>query len=142
MSRDPQEIVSTLLASGKGILAADETARRFDALGIPSTWQSGRTYREMLFTTPGAAKFISSVIMQEETIHQNGSPGSKPWPIGFSFGRALQDPALEAWRGLDENPMAGQQALYQRACCNCAACLGTYTDEMEITSSAAPGEPP
>ncbi len=338
MNRDLQQIASTLVGRGKGILAADETVptltRRFDALGISSTEQSRRAYREMLFTARGEAEYISGVIMQHETIHQNSStglplvqvladegilpgikvdaganrlagsaaetvtegldglrdrlaqyrglgarfakwraviritdalpsrtcihvnahalaryaalsqeqefvpivepevlrsgshtidrceevtnavlftvfnelveqgvaleamllkpnmviagdqcpqqatqhevavatfrclrqyvppavpgivflsggqgerlatahlnainqlPGSKPWPISFSFGRALQDSALKSWHGRDENLMAGQQALYQRARCNGAACLGTYTEEMEET---------
>jgi fructose-bisphosphate aldolase class I len=331
-------IATTLIASGKGILAADETVptltHRFDALGIASTEQSRRTYREMLFTTPGAAECISGVIMQHETIHQNGAagvpfaevlaaqgilpgikvdsgakalagspdetvtegldglrerlaeyrglgarfpkwraviridaalpslkcvsanahalaryaalcqeqalvpivepevlmdgshtiqrgeeitgivlhsvfyalaeqgvaleamllkpnmviageecsasasvhdvasatlrclrrhvpaavpgivflsggqdersatahlnainrqPGPKPWTVSFSYGRALQDPALQAWHGLDENLAAGQQALYRRLRCNSAASLGTYTGPMEET---------
>jgi len=61
----------------------------------------------------------------------NELPGPKPWTITFSYGRALQDPALEAWHGLDENLNAGQQALYLRARCNGAASMGTYTDAME-----------
>ena len=48
----------------------------------------------------------------------NRLPGPKPWKISFSYGRALQDPALEAWHGRDENLAAGQQALYRRARCN------------------------
>ena len=55
----------------------------------------------------------------------------KPWKISFSYGRALQDPALEAWHGKKENFNAGQQALYHRARCNGAASLGKYTVEME-----------
>ena len=54
----------------------------------------------------------------------NRLPGHKPWTITFSYGRALQDPALEAWHGLDENLKAGQQALYHRARCNGAASMG------------------
>jgi fructose-bisphosphate aldolase class I len=61
----------------------------------------------------------------------NRLPGSKPWTITFSYGRALQDPALEAWHGRDENLTAGQQALYHRARCNGAASRGAYTDQME-----------
>jgi fructose-bisphosphate aldolase, class I len=65
---------------GKGILAADETiptlTRRFDTLGIPTTEKSRRTYREMLFTSPGAAEFISGVIMYDETIRQKSSGGT------------------------------------------------------------------
>ena len=45
----------------------------------------------------------------------NRLPGPKPWKISFSYGRALQDPALEAWHGRDENLQAGQRALYRRA---------------------------
>jgi fructose-bisphosphate aldolase, class I len=344
MSPDLQQTAKTLVAKGKGILAADETpltlTKRFDALGIPSTEQSRRTYREMLFTTPGGAEFISGVIMQDETIRQkgvtgaplaqmvadqgilpgikvdtgakrlagspaetvtegldglrdrlaayrdlgarfakwraviridgdlpshacvsanahalaryaalcqeeqlvpivepevlmngahtidrcekvtatvllavfkalagqgvtleaillkpnmvvsgkecstqasveevatatlrclrryvpaavpgivflsggqgaplatthlnaiNGLPGPKPWTISFSYGRALQDPALEAWHGREENLSNAQRALYQRECCNGAACLGTYTDAMEAAWLATGG---
>jgi fructose-bisphosphate aldolase class I len=334
--QDLESIAATLVANGKGILAADETVptltKRFDTLGIPSTEQSRRAYREMLFTPPAIAEFISGVIMHDETIRQKssdgtplvqvvsrqailpgikvdtgakplaGSPdekvtegldglrdrlseyygmgarfakwraviriadmlpspacvsanahalaryaalsqeqrlvpivepevlmdgphaigrceevtglvlhavfhalfaqrvslesmllkpnmvipgkesthsasveevaiatirclrrhvpaavpgivflsggqedrvatahlnainqlrGAKPWKISFSYGRALQDPALEAWHGRDENLKAGQEALYHRARCNGAASLGTYNDEME-----------
>jgi fructose-bisphosphate aldolase, class I len=340
MSQGLEGIAAALVASGKGILAADETVptltKRFDALGIKSTEQSRRTYREMLFTPPGAAEFISGVIMHDETIRQksaggtplvqvlssqgiapgikvdtgakplagapgesvtegldglrdrlaayydmgarfakwravirinnalpssacvsanahalaryaalcqeqhlvpivepevlmdgshgierceevtgtvlhavfralveqrvalesmllkpnmviagkdcprrvsvdqvatatlrclrrhvhaavpgivflsggqedivatahlnaiNRLPGPKPWKISFSYGRALQDPALEAWHGRDENLKAGQQALYHRARCNGAASLGTYTEVMETAAA-------
>jgi fructose-bisphosphate aldolase class I len=69
----------------------------------------------------------------------NRLPGRRPWKISFSYGRALQDPALEAWHGRDENLKLGQQALYHRARCNGAAALGTYTDEMEATSAGSAG---
>ena len=343
---DLESVARTLVADGKGILAADETiptlTRRFETLGIKSTEQSRRTYREMLFTSPGAAEFISGVIMYDETIRQKsscgapfvealtaqsiapgikvdtgakplaGSPGetvtegldglrdrlsdyramgarfakwravirvtealpssacvsanthalgryaalcqeqglvpivepevlmegshtierceevtgnilqavfravfeqgvaleamllkpnmvlpgkecgrqasveevatatlrclrrhvpaavpgivflsggqsarlatahlnainrlpdAKPWKISFSYGRALQDPALETWHGRDENLAAGQEALYRRARCNGAASLGRYTDEMETASQSADDPP-
>jgi fructose-bisphosphate aldolase, class I len=345
-SQDLENVASTLVADGKGILAADETiptlTRRFDTLGIKSTEQSRRTYREMLFTSPGAAEFISGVIMYDETIRQKSSRGAplaqalavqgvlpgikvdtgakplagardetitegldglrdrlseyrtmgarfakwraviritdflpssacvtanahslaryaalcqeqqlvpivepevlmegphtierceevtgvvlhavfhalfeqdvalegmllkpnmvvagkactsqpsveevatatlrclrrhvpaavpgvvflsggqnarlatvhlnainrlptlKPWKISFSYGRALQDPALEAWQGRTENLSAGQTALYRRASCNGAASVGKYTDEME-TELASADDPP
>jgi fructose-bisphosphate aldolase, class I len=83
MSHDLHDIEPTaraLVADGKGILAADETVptltKRFDALGIPSTEQSRCTYREMLFTAPDAARFISGVIMHDETIRQKSSAGT------------------------------------------------------------------
>ncbi len=344
-SDDLESVALTLVAEGKGILAADESiptlTRRFDTLGIQSTEQSRRTYREMLFTSPGAAEFISGAIMYDETIRQKSSggaplaealtvqgilpgikvdtgakplagspdetvtegldglrdrlreyhgmgarfakwravihvtdalpssacvranahalaryaslcqeqelvpivepevlmdgshtierceevtgivlhavfhalfeqgvalegillkpnmvlagkecalqasieevaiatlrclhrhpaavpgivflsggqnarlatahlnainrlPGPKPWKISFSYGRALQDPALEAWHGRDENLAAGQQALSRRARSNGAASVGKYTDEMEMASPSADDPP-
>ena len=69
----------TLIAEGKGILAADETpgtlTKRFDALGIRSTAESRRAYRELLFTAPDAGTSISGVIMQDETIRRKSSTG-------------------------------------------------------------------
>jgi fructose-bisphosphate aldolase class I len=80
MSHDLEGIAVTLVAEGKGILAADETVptltKRFDTLGISSTEQSRRSYREMLFTAPGEAEFIRGVILQDETIHQKSSDGT------------------------------------------------------------------
>ena len=74
---DLASTAQALAASGKGILAADETpgtlTRRLDALKIESTPDSRRAYREMFFTTPGIAEFISGVIMQDETIRQKSS---------------------------------------------------------------------
>jgi len=69
----------------------------------------------------------------------NRLPGPKPWKISFSYGRALQDVAMGAWHGRDENVTAGQRAFYQRARCNGAASLGKYTGEMEAEPVSAPG---
>jgi fructose-bisphosphate aldolase class I len=77
-SRDLERFALTLVADGKGILAAETVptlTRRFDTLGIKSAEQSRRTYREMLFTSPGAAEFISGVIMYDETVRQKSSRG-------------------------------------------------------------------
>jgi fructose-bisphosphate aldolase, class I len=80
MSEDLESVAASLVADGKGILAADESVatltRRFDALGISSTEQSRRAYREMLFTTTGAAEFISGAILYDETIRQKSSGGT------------------------------------------------------------------
>jgi fructose-bisphosphate aldolase class I len=68
------------------------------------------------------------------TMHLNAInrlPGPKPWQISFSYGRALQDAAMEGWHGREENLKAGQQALYHRARCNGAAARGEYTDATE-----------
>jgi fructose-bisphosphate aldolase class I len=83
---DLQSTASALVADGKGILAADETPRtltkRFDALNIHSTPDSRRSYREMLLGAVGIERFISGVIMQDETIHQQSA-------IGIPFAEVL-----------------------------------------------------
>ena len=54
-----------------------------------------------------------------------------PWAVSFSFARALQQPALELWRGIDANGAAAQQALNHRAQLNRLARRGEYRSEME-----------
>jgi fructose-bisphosphate aldolase class I len=61
----------------------------------------------------------------------NASSTPKPWNLSFSYGRALQAPALKTWNGKAENVEAAQQALYKRAKLNSLACLGKYSADME-----------
>jgi fructose-bisphosphate aldolase, class I len=72
-------IANAMVADGKGILAADESTgtctKRFEALGIESTEDNRRRYREMLFTTPGLSDYISGVILYDETLRQAVSDG-------------------------------------------------------------------
>ena len=77
-----QELENTaraLVAPGKGILAADESfgtiGKRFEAVGIESSEDSRRAYREMLFTTPNIGEYLSGVILFEETLRQKASDG-------------------------------------------------------------------
>jgi fructose-bisphosphate aldolase, class I len=77
-----QELEKTaraLVAPGKGILAADESfgtiGKRFEAVGIESSEENRRQYREMLFTTPGIGEYLSGVILFDETIRQEASDG-------------------------------------------------------------------
>ncbi len=67
----------------------------------------------------------------------NQVEGPRPWKLSFSYGRALQDEALKAWRGKSENLKAGQQAFYHRAKCDGAAAIGKYTTAMEGEQAAA-----
>ena len=75
-----EETARELVAPGKGILAADESfgtiGKRFEALGIESSEDSRRAYREMLFTTEGIGEFLSGVILFDETLHQETSDGT------------------------------------------------------------------
>jgi fructose-bisphosphate aldolase class I len=61
----------------------------------------------------------------------------KPWKLSFSYGRALQDEALEIWHGKSENVPAGQHAFYHRAHCDSAAALGEYSGRMESEATHA-----
>lgn len=74
-----QEIAQQLVAPGKGILAADESTgtiqKRFDSIGVASTEETRRAYRELLFTTVGIENYISGVILYDETIRQSTKDG-------------------------------------------------------------------
>lgn len=73
-------VAESIVAPGKGILAADESdgtiKRRFDSIGVESTYENRRDYREALFRTAGASEFISGVILFDETIRQRGADGT------------------------------------------------------------------
>src|SRR3954462_11481098 len=83
MGQNLEEIARALVAPGKGILAADESdgtiKKRFDSIGVESTEENRRAYRDMLFTTEGAADHISGVILYDETIRQSALDGT-PFP--------------------------------------------------------------
>ena len=81
-----QELEATaraLVAEGKGILAADESdgtiKKRFDSIGVESTEENRRGYRDLLFTTEGVEEYISGVILFDETIRQSSADGT-PFP--------------------------------------------------------------
>jgi fructose-bisphosphate aldolase, class I len=80
---DLESTAKALVAEGKGILAADESdgtiKKRFDSIGIESTEESRRAYRDLLFTTDGVEEYISGVILFDETIRQSGLDGT-PFP--------------------------------------------------------------
>ena len=79
MSNPLHETARDLVAPGRGILAADESAptikRRFDTIGLESTETNRRDWRQLLFTADGIGDWISGVILFEETLAQNASDG-------------------------------------------------------------------
>jgi fructose-bisphosphate aldolase class I len=82
--RDELELIArALVAPGKGILAADESGgtikKRFDAIGVESTEESRRAYRDLLLSAEGAEQWISGVILFDETIRQATADGT-PFP--------------------------------------------------------------
>src|SRR3954452_17594127 len=80
---DLHDIARALVADGKGILAADESTgtikKRFDSIGIESTEENRRAYRDLLFTTSGVEEYISGVILFDETVRQSALDGT-PFP--------------------------------------------------------------
>lgn len=73
-----------------------------------------------------------SVLATRHLQAMNASPPRyRPWPLTFSFGRALQQTALEAWHGDPKNVAEAQRLLAHRARCNSAAATGTYDESME-----------
>jgi fructose-bisphosphate aldolase, class I len=82
-AQELQETAHAIVAEGKGILAADESdgtiKKRFDSIGVESTEETRRAYRDLLFTTEGVEEYISGVILFDETIRQKSADGT-PFP--------------------------------------------------------------
>ena len=98
---------------------------------------AGATLRCMRRTVPAAVPglvFLSggqSDLSATEHLNKMNQHGAPPWELSFSFGRALQAPALKAWGGVAANGARAQQELLHRARCNGAARRGNYSREME-----------
>ncbi len=90
-------------------------------------------YRHVPAAVPGIVFLSGGQSDEDATAHLNAinARGPHPWEISFSYGRALQAPALKAWGGKPENVEAGQRAYYHRAKMNSAARTGVYAPEME-----------
>ncbi|MEX1169763.1 MAG: class I fructose-bisphosphate aldolase [Chloroflexota bacterium] len=103
---DIESIAGLLVAPGKGILAADESTgtieKRFRAVGVESTPDSRRAYRNLLFITPGIEAHISGVILFDETIRQSADDGTQFAELLASRGIV---PGIKVDRGA--KPLAG-----------------------------------
>jgi len=121
---DLQQTARALVPEGKGILAADESfptiKKRFDSIGIESTEENRRDYRSMLFTTPGAADYISGVILFDETLRQTGADGTRLAEVLQNSGVI---PGIKVDKGAkplagqpDEKVTEGLDGLHHRQC--------------------------
>src|SRR5947209_9437099 len=100
------KVATAMVAQGRGILAADESTgtikKRFDAIGVESTADNRRDYREMLFrSTEGMSKHISGVILYDETIRQNAKDGT---PLVKLIEKAGSLPGIKVDRGTKPLP--------------------------------------
>jgi fructose-bisphosphate aldolase class I len=79
-AQELHDVARSIVADNRGILAADESTgtikKRFDSIGVESTEESRRAYRNLLFTTAGAEDFIGGVILYDETIRQRADDGT------------------------------------------------------------------
>jgi fructose-bisphosphate aldolase class I len=80
MANELHDTARAIVADHKGILAADEStgtiAKRFDSIGVESTEENRRSYRQLLFTAPDMEDFIGGVILYDETIRQSADDGT------------------------------------------------------------------
>ena len=104
--------------------------------GVPEV--ADKTVRCLLNTVPAALAGIvflsggqSATLATAHLNEMNRRYDRLPWPLSFSYGRALQEPCLKTWSGKAENFDAAQAALLHREKCNSLACLGQYTDDLE-----------
>jgi fructose-bisphosphate aldolase class I len=117
-----QQTAADVVASGKGILAADESSgtikKRFDKIKLESTEENRRNYREMLFTATGAAQWIGGVILSDETIRQKTRSGV-PFPdclkqLGIIPGIKVDAGAKPLAGAADETITEGLDGLRER----------------------------
>ena len=100
------KVAEAMVAPGRGILAADESSgtikKRFDAIGVESTADSRRDYREMMFrSTEAMSKYISGVILYDETIRQNAKDGT---PLVKLIEKAGSLPGIKVDKGVQPLP--------------------------------------
>jgi fructose-bisphosphate aldolase class I len=102
-------------------------------------WTLKCLYKHVPAAVPGIVFLSGGQSDEDATANLNAmnAKGPHPWQLSFSYGRALQAPALKAWGGNDENAEAAQRAYYHRAKMNAAARTGTYAPEMEREAVAA-----
>ena len=106
------KVAEAMVAPGRGILAADESTstikKRFDAIGVESTPITRRDYREMLFRSKEAmSKYISGVILYDETIRQNAKDGT---PMVKLIEQAAQSP-IKVDKGTTQLPFCPNEVI-------------------------------
>lgn len=110
--RSLREIVKAMLPSGKGLLAADEStksaSKRLDPIGVPSTPENRRRFRELYLSAPGVERYLSGVILVDETLRQSDSRG-------IPFPKALADhgivPGIKVDEGIADLPGFPEESI-------------------------------
>ena len=125
-------VLEEMILKPNMVIAAKKAPRQADVQEVAEA-----TLRCLLRVVPAAVPGIAflsggqSAEVATEHLNAMTAKGSLPWALTFSYGRALQDPALAAWAGSDENVATSQAALLQRSRLNSAAATGSYSPAME-----------
>jgi fructose-bisphosphate aldolase, class I len=106
-------VAEAMVAPGRGILAADESSatikKRFDAIGVESTENNRRDYRELLFrSTEAMSKYISGVILYDETIRQNAKDGT---PLVKVIEKSGALPGIKVDKGVKPLPFCPNEVI-------------------------------
>lgn len=130
--RDYGVVLEKMLLKANMILAGKQSSKQATASEV-----ADRTLTVMRRVVPAALPgivFLSGGQSPEQaTEHLNimNARGPHPWQLSFSFARALQEPALNSWKGRAEKKEEAQRQLFHRAKCNSAARHGIYSNRME-----------
>ncbi len=130
--RDQRVHLEQILLKPNMVLSGYDSRDRADVLTVAA--ETLRCFRRHVPAAVPGIVFLSGGQSDEDaTAHLNAmnALGPSPWELSFSYGRALQAPALKAWLGKPENVQAGQRAFHKRAKLNSAARSGSYSPEME-----------
>jgi len=103
---------AAMVAKGRGILAADESAgtceKRFQSVSVACTEETRRTYRNLLFSTPGVEQYLSGVILFDETARQKANDGS---PIPQYLAKKGVIPGIKVDKGLANIPFTREEKV-------------------------------
>ena len=129
-----------MVKPGKGILAADESSstikKRFDAIGVDSTADNRRDYRELLFrSTEAMRNYISGVILYDETIRQNAKDGT---PLVKIIADSRRDPRHQGRRRREAAAASARARRSPRASTACASGSRSITASAPASRSGAP----
>lgn len=114
------------------VLPGEDSQQEVTAAGVAEF--TVRTFRRVVpAAVPGIVFLSGGQSPQEATVRLNAMNrlGPLPWKLSFSYGRALQEPVLAAWRGREEEALSAQDAFYHRARLNHLAARGDYETKME-----------
>jgi fructose-bisphosphate aldolase class I len=100
---------------------------KMETKNIPASTKSAAA-AAVAFLSGGQSGSLASTHLNAMHV---GFHSQLPWPLTFSFDRAIQQPAMEIWQGKDANIIAAQEALHHRVQCDRAARRGEYSEVME-----------